>query len=307
MAPSGDACPGQGPGDGSSRYMPIAPDPVKLTTEAADRAAEVFRRELLSLRETIETRLDAADEDREQIRVRLRDLPALYETFTSHLRAELLRQDAHDREILVQRLDDLDAANQAIAGHTADSIAETREVAAAAVTGLRELIGQRLDTVEKFPADLSTAAGSVREVVLGEIRRVLDITTEKFAAVDALFASNARALAAALAAQEKAVAEQNRSSTLAISKSESTTKETIALNATQAQTGLASLADQFADIKERVVRIESTGAGITANKTEAQQERTLQHSGSQLSIATIAVIIAVISIAVTVILATRSH
>ncbi len=412
--------------DNSGGFQPDLvprPDPTKLTTEAVDRAAIQFERELATLRELaskdldsaqttwqaqlagtvqqqdllwaavhawpgelearlterrlgfendiralremLETRMIAADADRNRAWERLRDLPVLYEAFTERLREELFRQDTHDREMLTQRLDSLessraqiiadldirqergrreilsdlagsqslleqrlasmDRALELMAGETARAQAATDAISErnqrdmhAMVTGLRELIEQRLsamdlatkvlaESVEKFPSDVDRATGNSREVVLGEIRRVLDITMEKFIAVDALFASNALALTAALAAQEKAVAEQNRSNTLAISKSESSTKETIAANAAQAQTGLASLADQFADIKERVVRIESTGAGITANKTEAQQERTLQHSSSQLNIAAIAVIIAVISVAVTVILATRPH
>ena len=84
------------------------------------------------------------------------------------------------------------------------------------------------------------------------------------------------------------MAAQNDSNTLAISKSESSTKETIAANAAQAQTGLASLADQMTDLKDRVVRIESTGAGATGQRTE-------QRASIGTVIAAVATLVAVVS------------
>jgi hypothetical protein len=137
--------------------------------------------------------------------------------------------------------------------------------------------------------------------VLGEVSRVQAVTLEKFTAIDGTFSSNALALTAALAAQKEAAAEQNKSNTLAITKSESSTKETIAANAVQAQTGLASLENQFDDLKERVVRIESSGAGIVADRSVTRQERGLQHGTTQLGIAAVAAFIAVVSVVVAIV------
>jgi hypothetical protein len=259
--------PGRTPGGG---WVPV-PDPTTLTTEAVERATGVFRREIQSLRETIETRLDAADADRTRLWERLRDLPAEREAAMGHLRDELIQRDAQDREVITQRLNDLDAAAKVAAGH-----------------------------IEKIPVDLTgdfhKALRAEREYILSQIenaraetQRTGDVSQEKFAAVDALFASNALALAAALAAQEKAVAAQNDSNTLAISKSESSTKETIAANAAQAQTGLTSLSDQVTDLKERVVRIESTGVGVSSARTERRLDI------GQV-VAVVAVIVAVLSV-----------
>ena len=258
--------PGRTPGGG---WVPV-PDPTTLTTEAVERATGVFRREIQALRETLETRLDAADQDRARLWEGLRNLPGLYETSRGHLREELIQRDAHDREVITQRLNDLDAAAKVAAGH-----------------------------IEKIPVDLTgdfhKALRAEREYTMSQIglsraetQRTGDVAEEKFAAVDALFASNALALAAALAAQEKAVAAQNDSNTLAISKSESSTKETIAANAAQAQTGLASLSDQLTDLKERVVRIESTGAGAAGQRSD-------QRLNMGTVIAAAAVLIAIVS------------
>ena len=289
----GDAArsePGRTPGGG---WVPV-PDPTTLTTEAVERATGVFRREIQALRETLETRLDAADQDRVRIWEGLRNLPGLYETSRGHLRDELIQRDAHDREVITQRLNDLDTASHVAAAHiekipgdlTGDfrkALRAEREYIESQIGALRDTLEQRLgamdiatrvlaSSVEKFPTDVDRAVASGREILAGEIQRVGDVTQEKFAAVDALFASNALALAAALAAQEKAVAAQNDSNTLAISKSESSTKETIAANLATARTGLESLTSTVTDIKERVVRIESLGVG-------ARQQSVVEHEG----------------------------
>jgi len=305
-AERGTAAPGRTPGGG---WVPV-PDPTTLTTEAVERATGVFRRELQSLRETLETRLDAADQDRARLWEGLRNLPGLYETSRGHLREELIQRDAHDREVITQRLNDLDAAAKVAAAHiekipvdlTADShkaLRAEREYIESQIGALRDTLEQRLGamdiatrvlagSVEKFPTDVDRAVASGREILAGEIQRVGDVTQEKFAAVDALFASNALALAAALAAQEKAVAAQNDSNTLAISKSESSTKETIAANLATARTGLESLTSTVADIKDRVVRIESAGAGAASTRTD-------QRASIGTVIAAVATLVAVIS------------
>jgi hypothetical protein len=256
------------PADGG--WVPV-PDPTTLTTEAVTRAADIFHRELTALRELhdkdmaalrelLSARLATMDQDRTRLWERAHELTADFDATLTRFRAEVERRDKASLSLLEQRLSDLDTAR------TSDKAA-----AAARMEAEREYILGQIDGA------------------LAETRRVGDVAAEKFAAVDALFASNALALAAALAAQEKAVAAQNDSNTLAISKSESSTKETIAANAAQAQTGLASLADQLTDIKERVVRIESTGAGASGARTE-------QRLNAGQVIAALAVLVAVVSI-----------
>jgi hypothetical protein len=315
--------PGQTPGGG---WVPI-PDPTTLTDAAISRATEVFRREIVALRETIETRMDAADSDRGRMWDRLRDLPVLYETAANHLREDLIQRDTHSREVVTQRLEGMDKAIELAAsdlsklggimkGEWEARVRAEREFILSQIGALRDTIEQRLggmdvatrvlaSSVEKFPTDVDRAVASGREVLNGEIQRVGDVTQEKFAAVDALFASNALALAAALAAQEKAVAAQNDSNTLAISKSESSTKETIAANLATARTGLESLTSTVTDIKERVVRIESTGVGVSAHRAEAREERTEQRLSQNAMVSIIVAI--VITVGVVISLVTLLH
>ena len=91
------------------RVVPV-PDPTTLTTEAVERATQVFRRELQSLRETLETRLDAADAERNQTRDRIREIVTERELVMNHMRDEMIHRDQHTREVITQRLNDLDTA-----------------------------------------------------------------------------------------------------------------------------------------------------------------------------------------------------
>jgi hypothetical protein len=127
------------------------------------------------------------------------------------------------------------------------------------------------ENVRQFPSDLDKATRSLREVLAGEIRGVQDVAAEKFTAIEGTFASNALALTAALAAQKEAAAEQNKSNTLAITKSEQATKETIAANAAQTAAGLSSQSATINDLKERLVRIEAGGVGANAVQTEHRE------------------------------------
>jgi len=270
---SGDTeTPGRTPGGG---WVPI-PDPTTLTTEAVARATDIFRRELealralhdkdlSALRELLAARLDGMDTDRTRLWERSDDVIKRFSAALTDFRAEVERRDQAGRQVIEQRLSDLDKSRTDAAAGVISALASEREYIMGQIDG-----------------------------ALAETRRVGDVAQEKFAAVDALFASNALALAAALAAAEKAVAAQNDSNTLAISKSESSTKETIAANAAQAQTGLASLADQLTDVKERVVRIESTGAGAAGQRGD-------QRASLGTVIAAVATLVAVISFVLVII------
>jgi hypothetical protein len=106
------------------------------------------------------------------------------------------------------------------------------------------------------------------------VRSVQDVSAEKFTAIEGTFASNALALTAALAAQKEAAAEAKKSSDLAIDRANSTTKDTIVSNAAQFSNSLASQAATIADLKDRVVRIESGGAATSAARGETRQDAT---------------------------------
>ena len=312
----GDAQPGRPAAGG---WVPV-PDPTILTTEAVSRVTDQFERELGALRELLETRLSAMDRATELLSVRLTEL------------SETLDRRSADRErnlqeLIEQRLSGMDRAAVLLAEQVDNIPVEAaaardrvRGEFAAADQALRELLGARVDGmdvatkllasgVEKIPSDVDRAVGSLKAVLIAELQRVGDVTQEKFTAIDGTFQSNALALTAALAAQKEAAAEQNKSNTLAITKSESSTKETIGANAAQAQTANASLAAQVTDIKERVVRIESSGAGVTSalgSPYDAavfrQAEQTARQAATRAVVSQVVAAIAVLASVISLIL-----
>jgi hypothetical protein len=129
------------------------------------------------------------------------------------------------------------------------------------------------EVAAKESRNLQDALSGLREILQGDTRSVQDVSREKFEAIEGTFASNALALTAALAAQKEAAAEQNKSNTLAITKSENATKETIAANAAQNQASALAQADTIADLKDRLVRLESGGVAAATERGEIRANR----------------------------------
>ena len=245
------------------------PDPTRLTTDAVNAVTTQYRRDVSALRELIETRLEGMD-----LAVReSKDVAA-------RVRSEITEQIAHLRELNDTQLGGRDKAVELLASNVSIIPGEIeRQVAA-----LRELLGARIDgmdiatkllatQVAQVPTDTDKAVNALKAIMQGEIRNVQDVALEKFTAIEGTFASNALALTAALAAQKEAAAEQNKSNTLAINKSEQATKEASAANAAQTTSQLASQAATIADLKERLVRLESGGLAITAANREQREVR----------------------------------
>ena len=196
-----------GPREADGSPCPI---PTTLTTEAVTRATDIFRREitalrdlhdkdLAALRELLDARFDAMDHDRDRLWEHVDDIIKRFTDALNDFRAEVERRDRAGRQVIEQRLTDLDKARAAAAGALTAALASEREY----------IIGQITNA-------------------LAETRRVGDVAQEKFAAVDALFASNALALAAALAAPRRPWPRRTTPTPSPSAKSESSTKETIA-------------------------------------------------------------------------------
>lgn len=221
-------------------------DPTKLTQEAVDRASHEWQRELAALREIFETRLTGMDVAVKLLAEQIEKIPKSADTQRDHMREDFDRQVLGLRELLEGRIDGMDRATRLLASN-----------------------------VEKIPSDVDRAVDNLREFIMGQItnslaetRRVGEVALEKFTAIDGTFGSNALALTAALAAQKEAAAEQNKSNTLAITKSEVATKEKIDSNAAQTQTSITSLADRVDDLKGRMDRGEGTIRGSAQMRDE---------------------------------------
>ena len=78
------------------------------------------------------------------------------------------------------------------------------------------------------------------------------------------------AVDAAFAAQKEAASEQNKSNTLAISKSEASTAETINKLNQLFQTTMGSLSDKIDDLRQRVAAVEQQKVGANDRRQQGQ-------------------------------------
>ena len=128
---------------------------------------------------------------------------------------------------------------------------------------------------------------ALRTELMGEIRRLEDIESERLLRIDQRFEERDErtdqiaqlgriSLDAALAAAKEAVGEQNKSNALSITKSENSMKEQVNANANQTSTRIDAMADKIDDLKGRIDRGEGGQTGQRYERTE-QQFRTTDH------------------------------
>jgi cobalamin biosynthesis Mg chelatase CobN len=104
------------------------------------------------------------------------------------------------------------------------------------------------------------------------------------------------AVDAALAAADRAVREQTTASEKSITKSETAAAEQSKQQYATFSASLKAVADTLADVKERVSRIEATRLGASEHKTEGRSDLSAM-------ISVIAIILVIVSMAVSVVLA----
>lgn len=141
--------------------------------------------------------------------------------------------------------------------------------------GMDKAIQLLQETANRFPARIDEKIESLRHVHEQKFSVLTETHLEKFASITTQFRErdvrteqsskdSKVAVDAALQAAKEAVGEQNKSSALSISKSETATTKQIDQLGALIQTMTKASDDKFADVKERLTRIEGTGAGATA-------------------------------------------
>jgi len=204
-------------------------------------------------------------------------------------------------------------------------IAALRESGGAAQLALREIIETRLvgndrairllqDAADKFPAWVDEKIVALKDVHAQRFVALNDTFAEKFASIQTQFserdvrteqAAGAVKIAvdAALQAQKEAVGEQNKSSALAIAKSETSTTKQIDQLATSIQQMTKAFDDKVVDVKDRLTRLEGKGevvdpqAAALAAEVHSNSARLQALSGKSEGIGTSwAVLLAVASL-----------
>jgi hypothetical protein len=181
------------------------------------------------------------------------------------------------KEIVFTRLEGMDKALSL----ATEAITHTPTEAQRTVDQLKGLIETRLLGMDKA-IDLVRLIGDKTPVAVDEkISALREIQEEKFLSIQVQFKErdvrteqtskdSKVAVDAALQAAKEAVGEQNKSSAMAISKSEASTVKQIDQMGLLITTQAKAVDDKFSDIKDRLTRIEGKDVGKVANEAVHQ-------------------------------------
>jgi hypothetical protein len=173
--------------------------------------------------------------------------------------------------------------------HELHSIIETRLSGVDQATVLLQRI------LDRFPAQVDEKINALRQIheeKLGSIQvqfRERDVRTEQSSKDSKV------AVDAALQAAKEAVGEQNKSSALAIAKSEASTSKQIDQLGSQITAQTKNVDDKFSDLKERLTRVEGQGAGVKEGTHDTEHR---QNNSSTLTVAVISAVISAIAVIV---------
>jgi cation transport regulator ChaB len=126
------------------------------------------------------------------------------------------------------------------------------------------------ETVNRVPTDVQKEVAHLRELIEKHLGSIALQFKERDSRSERESRDNKVAVDAAFAAQKEAAAEQNKSNTLAISKSEAQTTESINKLAELFKTTTGALSDKLEDLKSRVNGVESFRRGAVEHRTTGQ-------------------------------------
>jgi hypothetical protein len=179
----------------------------------------------------------------------------------------------------------LDKAVAELRAFVGDGQKALREILETRLGGMDKAIQLLQDTADKFPAWVDEKIAALRDVNEQRFVALTDTTAEKFSSIQTQFterdvrteqAAGAVKIAvdAALQAQKEAAGEQNRSNTLAQTKSETATTKQIDQMSTLIQNVTKAFDDKIGDVKDRLTRIE--GKGEVADPQRVVDAATIQ-------------------------------
>ena len=192
---------------------------------------------------------------------------------------QLLRELTALKELVFTRLDGMDEATRLIQAQQARVPTEVDR----AVNNLRELLEARNNSIET----------NLRDVYDEKFHSIETQFKERDTRTEQTSKDSKVAVDAALQAAKEAVGEQNKSSALAIAKSEASTAKQIDQLQTLITTTSNNSDEKIADLKERLTRIEGMTGGSEAAKKNL-------HDNSSVYIALAALVVAIIVGAVSI-------
>lgn len=179
------------------------------------------------------------------------------------------------------------------------------------ITSVREIIETRLSAMDKAIELVRTVADRQPALIDMSVGKLRELHEEKFHSIAIQFAERDTrteqtsrdskvAVDAALQAAKEAVGEQNKSSALAIAKSEAaTTKQIDAIGALIAS-GQKAIDDKIDDIKTRLTTIEGNKLGVTENRQNIAEHRQSSDSSWAMIFGIIGMVVGIIGVIVAV-------
>ena len=168
------------------------------------------------------------------------------------------------------------------------------------LANLREVMEARMDGNDRIVGLLQLGLDGRQHAITGEVQHLRTLHDEKFSSIQIQFTERDTrtdqtskdskvAVDAALQAAKEAVGEQNKSSALAIAKSETSTNKQIEQIAQTIQAMTGNLSDKIDDVKNRMNVIDGRTKGGQENKDD-------HRSNISLAVAVVGAVIAVGSI-----------
>ena len=162
------------------------------------------------------------------------------------------------------------------------AIKSLREIITAERLGQRDVFIARFEGMDKAIELLQVVTDRQPVTVDHKVNNLKVLHEEKFSSIQTQFTErdvrmeqtskdSKVAIDTALLAAKEAVSEQNKSSALAIAKSEAATTKQIDQQGVLITTTTKGLEDKIDDLKERILGIEGTGRGVSDNKNDSRQ------------------------------------
>jgi uncharacterized phage infection (PIP) family protein YhgE len=197
---------------------------------------------------------------------------------------------------------------------TTEQLLRTAQAERDYVDGRIDVLIERLAGMDRATELLSDTVNRVPTETQKEVAHLAGLVDERFDSIRTQFAErdtrseresrdNKVAVDAAFAAQKEAAAEQNKSNTTAINKSEEATTESINKLGELFKTTIDAVKESVDELKQRVQAIESSKQGVAENTQQNYQTREPVTAARMLMLTSITGIFAVIGVVTAVVIA----